>query len=464
MSTIPAPPPTYTRLTQGAFLSMLSTRLGDSGNVFWTLPELRLYLAEALRTWQAYTGWYRNRAVLNAKQNQVWYDLSASLTPGLMAYSITDQSLASAILYHLLEPQLNAGAWAGTDQFSLAQVQAAIQNRLNRFLGDSGLVISYVLQDLGAAPPIGRIGLPTGTIDVRRVAFVDSTTNPATYTGLWKSSEWELNAFLQSWNQTPDVPQVWSQSVTNPDVIQLAPPPANTGKLELLLVSPGPTANLAGNGVVLNVPDDFAWGVKWGAIADLLGADGQAKDITRAQYAEQRYQECVQLAKTFPALMQLYVNGVQVWVGSVWDMDAFDPGWENAASGTPQTFGMAGRNMLAMSPAPNADMNLAVDVIANMPVPASDADTITIPSDVLPALVDYTFHLASFKMGGNEFLSTIPQRNNLLVEAANYNQRLRQLDFYNDAMRSPSLTQLAEQPRIETPLLVSYQPQQITSG
>lgn len=456
MPTTPPPPPTYQRITQGAFLTLLSGQLEDSGNVFWSLPELRLYLAEALRTWQSYTGWYRNRAVLSAVANDNWYDLTASLTPSLMAYVVTDQYLAQSILYHLLETQLANGTWTGTDQFTLAQVQAAIQNRLNRFLGDSGLVTSYVLQASGLAPPASRAVVPTGTIDIRRLAWVDAS---GTVTVLWKSSEWELASFMPGWVQTAQLPQVYSESLTAPGQIQIAPPPLNSGNLEFVLISPGPTVNLAagGAGVVLNLPCDFSWGVKWGALADLLLGSGQGGDTTRAQYCEQRYQECVQIASTFPAVMQLSVNGVPVYVGSVFEMDAFAPGWPNRTPGVPDTFGMAGRNLLAMAPAPTAAMSMTVDMVADIPLPASDSDFVTIPSDALAVLIDYAQHLASFKMGGTEFMATIQKHKNLLIEAAEYNQRLRQLNLYNDAMRSPSLTQSGEQPRMTTPMLAAYQ-------
>lgn len=451
---IPAPStPGYSQITQAQALTALAGRLGDQANVYWAQAELRLYLAEALRTWQAYTGWYKDRAVVPLQPNVNWYDLAASLSPPILADTITDQNLTTTILYHLLERQLVAGAWVGTDQFTLAQVQNALQNRLNRFIGDTGLTTSVVVQQSGTSPPIGRALIPSGTIDIRRVAWVN-LAGVKTY--LWKVSEWELNSFTPGWAQTTnDPPQVYSAAISPPNTIQLAPAPAANGQLEMLLVQQGPTLNLATTTTILNVSDDYTWGIKFGALADLLSGDGQAKDQDRAQYCEQRYQEAVELAKTFPAVMDILVNGVPVFVGSAYDLDTFTPGWENATPGTPINAGMGGRRILAVSPAPAVAMQIGIDVVRNIPIPATDSAFVQIPPDVVPALLDYAQHLASFKMGGQEFMNTDLQRKNLLIEAGNYNGRLRQLNFYNDATRSPSLTMSAELPRLDTPLLVT---------
>jgi hypothetical protein len=104
---------------------------------------------------------------------------------------------------------------------------------------------------------------------------------------------------------------------------------------------------------------------------------------------------------------------------------------------------------MALSPPPNDGTTVAMDLAANMAVPAADSDYLQVPPDVIDVIIDYSQHLASFKMGGGEFLSTIPLYQNMLTEAANYNERLRQLDFFNDALRSPAWVSSAEVPRIQ---------------
>jgi hypothetical protein len=445
----------YQQITQAAFISLLADRLGDSGNVYWSLAELRLSLIEALRTFQAYTGWYRQRASVTVTGAPTWVDLTAQTT--VLSYNESAQSLASAICYNLLEPQLSSQTWVGTDQFDLAKLQAALQNRLNRFLGDSGSVISYRFQDSGITPPASRAILSPTIIDIRRLAWVPTGQQITSATVLWRSSEWEMNSFLQGWTSLSSTPQVFSVFTTPAMSVQLAPPPAVTGSFEILSVETGPTIALGSVGTnLLQVPDDFSWGIRWGALADLLSSDGQARDLARAMYCEQRYQEAVELAKTFPSVLQVLVNGAPVWTSSVWELDAFLPTWESQAAGTTSTVGLAGRNLMALSPPPIAGTTVQVDVVANAPLPANDAAFVQIPSDVLPVLLDYAQHLASFKMGGTDFSETAQAHKNLLTEAANYNGRLRQMNFFNDAMRAPGLVEQAEVPRLSVPALTSY--------
>lgn len=452
MAILPAPTtPGYQQITQAQALTALAERLGDQSNVYWVLPELRLYLAEALRTWQALTGWYRGPGNLTVTAGETWYDLSTALSAtNPLSYNVTDQYLVSLMLYQILENQLAGGAWAGTDQFDLAQIQNALQNRLNRFLGDTGCVVTLFDQTADITPPATRIKIQPTIIDLRRVAWT-SATSGLTFV-LWRANEWEMNSFQNGWIQNPsDPPQVYSMSVTPPVSIQVAPATTESGTLEMLAVTSGPTLDLASTATLLDIPDDFTWGIKWGALADMLNQDAQAKDVDRAQYCEKRYQEAVQLARAFPSVLQARVNGVPVYISSIFDMDSFSTGWENSANSTPASVGLEGRNFLALSPPPIGGTTVAVDVAANMAIPASDSDFIQVPPDVLDVIIDYAQHIASWKMGGKEFMETIGLYQNFLIEAANYNERLRQLDFFEIAMRQPAQRDKEQVPRVGEP-------------
>ena len=531
MAIFPAPiVPGYTQVTLAQALAALGDRLEDTTNIYWSQEELRLYLTEAIRTWQAYTGWYRSSYRVPVSAGVNWYDIGS--------YTVTDTQLISTVLYHLLEAQLVNNRWAGTGQFNLSIVQHTLRNRVNRYLSDTGVVSTRLVQ---AAPTgvTGRVLLQPNTIDVRRVVWAAQSTSRV----LWRGDEWGLNSFSRNWMQpviTGDVPidiaingvlrgagitvngvpvdplglasisingtvvanpvptgpinvngipvgsgvlvngvpldptgtasiaingkvvmipppepsvpyqgppQVYSVAATPPVSLQLGPPPAVVGNLDLVVVQSGPQLSLGPS--VLGVPDDLAWGVKWGVLADLLSRDGQAKDPTRALYCEQRYREAVELAALYPTIVQTAVNGVPVFTGSVFDMDAFANGWQNAPAGTPTAAGLVGRNLLALSPAPANGAQVYLDMVVNIPVPVLAGDYLQVPPDVIPAILDYAQHLASFKMGGSEFAVTDQQRTNLLYEAANYNSRLRQANFYNAAVRNLASRQQAQVPRID---------------
>lgn len=435
---LPAPAiPGYTQTTQTQALAALSERLEDLANTYWSLAELRLYLAEAVRTWQAYTGWYRSRITLPVPGGVNWYDIGT--------YSVTDADTIGVLLYHLLETQLAAGAWTGTGQFDLAVIQAALRNRVDRYLSDTGVVSTRIVQDAGTITN-GRVLLTPSIIDVRRVSWVAGGSSRL----LWRDSEWGLNAHLRGWLGAPGPPKVYSVAATPPVSLQLAPPPGTSGTLDLVAVKAGPALTLAPS--ILGIPDDLAWGVKWGVLADLLSRDGQAKDPARAVYCEQRYREAVELAALYPSIAQTIINGVPVFTGSVFDLDAYSSGWENLAAGVPVAAGLVGRNLLAFAPAPVNGVSVILDLIVDIPVPAADSDYLQVPPDVIAVVLDYAQHLASFKMGGNEFVVTDQQRTNLLYEAAKYNSRLRQTNFYNSTVRNTSGRLQDQVPRLDLAL------------
>jgi hypothetical protein len=161
------------------------------------------------------------------------------------------------------------------------------------------------------------------------------------------------------------------------------------------------------------------------------------------------------LASIAPAVLGVYgASGASLWPGSVWDLDAFSPGWENQTPGVTAAVGLAGRNLLAISPPPATAATLVLDLARNMAIPVSDVDFLQVPADVVEVIIDYAQHLASFKMGGADFLDTMQLYGNFVIAAAGYNSRIRQLDFFNDLTRLPSQRQQAEQPRMDQPVLV----------
>jgi hypothetical protein len=282
-------------------------------------------------------------------------------------------------------------------------------------------------------------GLPAGTTMV-------------TYTTLWRDDEYAMQAFRFPGSLTPAIPQVWGKFVMPPVGIDLYPPPINPGDLETLVVENGPLvgttpAAVFASPTILRIPEDFVWGILFGALSDLLSADGPARDPARAVYAESRYQESVELYKMNPVLLQTQIEGVPVWTGSVFEMDVFLASWQTAP-GVPQFSGMAGRNLVAFAPVPNATFNVTIDVVANIPVPAgNDTDILQIDRGTIGPLLDYVQHLASFKMAGQEFSATEKLRKNFYVAAALENARITKGSFYRRALEKPAFHQQFEVPR-----------------
>lgn len=386
----------------GTLLTALASRLGESSAVFWTVPELTIALQDAARTFNALTNYFRARGAFTAVPDQRVYDLPTVL-PALRAQTVTDQDLIVDIQYALMEPP-NASGWSGSDQFTLASVTAAILRRRNAFLLATGQVVTSRTMPISPVPAL-RTTLPSSVIDVRHADWRDADGN------LWplvRDDEWAMNAFRPSWNLDPTpIPVIYSVGVVPPTQIQIAPAPLDAGMLELLTIETGPALAPTQGPTVLGVPDDWAWVIRWGALADLLGQTGIASDVPRAQYCQQRFDDGVTLAKAASVVMGAVVDGQELQVVSLGEADQFCPAWANER-GTPTLCLVAGLTCVAVSPVawgPTGPDGVALDVVTNAPILAT-VPWVPIADEYLDGLLDYAQHLASFKMGGAEFLST----------------------------------------------------------
>lgn len=413
----------YTHTTLAQLKTALLARLNDASAVFWintgTFNELDLYIDEALRTWGSLTGFYRDRAVFNTVANDPFYDLTSVLTPAHRAVTVLDQDVIALMQYHLLEPPIPT-AWSGTDMFILSDLTNALQRRQNQFLSETGIVLSERSKVVQAMIP--NVILDDSVIDVRRAVWKTTANSRNT---LWREDEWSLSAFNPEWNVDADesVPNSYSIAASPPLGLRLAIPPLSIGTLELLTVETG-TALDPVTGVLLSVPDDLSWILKWGALADLLGQDGQARDPLRAQYCERRWKEGLEIARIYPSIVHVEINGVEAKLDSVFDLDAYEPSWQNNP-GTPIVAALAGLNLMSFSPLPNDIFGIAVDTVKNTPLPSSDTDNIQVGREEIDIILDYAFHLSLFKSGGAEFAATIPHYERMVRSAMVYNDKLR---------------------------------------
>jgi hypothetical protein len=249
--------------------------------------------------------------------------------------------------------------------------------------------------------------------------------------------------------------------------IEVYPIPLNPGSVETLVVSSGPQigatpAAILASPTILEIPEDFVWGIVFGALSDLCSNDGPMRDLDRATYAESRYQESVEVYKINPTLIDSIIDGIPVWTGSVFEMDSFLASWQ-ANPGSPSFTGMAGRNLVAFGPTPSSRHSVAVDVVGNIPLPQSDTSFLQVDRGAITGLLDYAQHLASWKMAGTEFHNTDKLRQNFYLQAALENSRLTSGNFYRSAMQLPAFRQQQEVPRIassEAQQGTTTQPQQ----
>lgn len=405
----------------------LAARLDDPGNKFWTIAENYRYLTEALRAWNAYAQYSRERGSMNLDTPvgglffvDVYSDLT-SLTP-----TVTDQDLIVEIQTALLEPE-NATGWSGTSQFGYDEIADNLIRRRNQFLLETGMVIHQTGDIASVIPSSGRYALDDKTIDVRRVAWrsLDDSGDPANYTTLWRTDEAALTSWDRSWYNPAAQPRRYSVAVTPPLNLQLAPPPNDSGLLNLLTVQTGPTLNPATQATVLGIPDDYCWIIKYGVLQDLLSGNSPSVDLTRAEYCQARWDEGVALARISASILNASINDQPVEISPLQPLDAYKASWMNSTPSVPYQILSAGWNLFMPFPIPDGVYGMTCDVIRNMPIPSGPSDFVQIGREFLDTILDYAFHLAAFKMGGMEFLTSKPNYDSLVQVAAQNNDKLR---------------------------------------
>lgn|SRR5262245_3309309 len=443
----------HTQTTRAELEAALFDRLGD--NLFYSntgaYPEVRVYLNEALRVWNTLARFWRERVVFQTTPTVAFYQITAStLTtnpPNLLNFTLTDQSLVAEMMYHLLETQplqpdpIDVVTWRGTDQFDLEMILSALSRRRDQFLHETAVTLRNDLVS-GVISAEGRMDIPETTLDVRRVSWRAIDTS---HFHLWRMDEWEAQAQVPTWAYNPDTPPYGYALILTPPVrIQIVPPPSAGGQLDILASH---SATELTGGVLLGLPDDWAWAIKWGALADLLAAEGQAKDPPRAVYCEQRYQQAVAVARLDPDILWGQINGQPITLMSLQDLDSGDPTWQDQA-GRPVSVAVE-RDMVALSPVPDSVYSVTLDVVRPAPIPTSNSDPVQLGPEITNAILDYAHHIASFKEGGAEFFATQQQLDGMIRLAADYNAKLNALAVFRDVLEDRSVREEDRRPRRE---------------
>lgn len=413
----------YSHTTYAALRTQLAGRLGDASKIFWTDTELQILVTESLRTFGLCAGFWRERGTISTSASTAFYDLQSQLSNGatlLLAPTVTDRDVIQSLQYALLESTASQTAWSGTQMFTYNDLANAVQNRLNQFLSDTGIVVNRSVVTV-SSPPIGREQLVDTVIDVRRAAWLGASPNNY-YAPLWREDERTLTAANPSWSVNAATPEVYSVMAPPPLQLQLAPPPVSSGQLELLTVD-AVALTPAATATVLGIPDDLTPAIKWGALADLLGLDGIARDPARAQFAEQRYQQYVQLARMLPVVIHAEINGVPLLPCTLQELESSTPSWQNI-TGTPTDIALASANLVALNPVPDSPYSVTFDVVRKTPIPANDAAFVQVGREQLDTILDYAENLALFKVGGYEWQATERQANNFLLQSVTYNRRV----------------------------------------
>jgi hypothetical protein len=428
----PTPPPLiYQYVTLGTMRQELANRLYDSNQVFWSTPELNVYIVEALRTWNAMTNYWRNDFLFAAQQGVTWYDLTdpINLPNSLRQYSVTDVSIYETMQYHLLEPATGIfPSWPGSAQFTSDDFLNAVARRRDELLSTTGCTVT-----LRTVPAVaGRIILPDTVVDVRRMAYLPAIGSPST---VWPEDTWGEQSFNPAYVQQPaGTPFTYLLSTQPPISFDTDRPPGAAGSYELLTIEAGtiPVPSIVN---YFTVPDDWTHLIKWGALSDLLSRESNAKDVLRSQYCEGRYRLGMKLLEDAAALLAARIDNVPVQIDSVRSADYWAPAWEAASQAPPTAVYYAGLNFVALAPVPDAGTYaITATVVTNAPIPQADPDLVQLARDDYDCVLDYAQHLAAFKQGGGEFVATFPLFQRFMAQASIYNRKLGELGEFTSML------------------------------
>lgn len=406
---------------------------------FWSSAELGVWICEALRVYNSLTGYWAEPFVMNVTPPFAGNWFLANGTDSPRQQTLTDNYLYALMEYHLLEPT-TGGVWSGSNQFSIADLSQALSRRRNEVLQASAC-------NMGETAPAITPGTSVATLadtvlDVRRVRWLPVTGDPVT---LQRGDVLSFQRFTPDYAQATAPPLRW-------DV--LGSPPQDI-TLDTLTPVPGVIQVLGINGAIdfvppsahsLLVPDDWAWVLKFGALADVLTKEQEGRDLERADYCRKRYVEGMKAMERMPWLIQASVNGVPVDTQPVAGADRFNYEWQSRATAFPELV-VGGIDLFAVSPVPTEEVSIGMRVIANAPCPAADADEIQVPRDVMDAILDEAQHLALFKMGGQEFKESLALHQSFIHMAADKNSRMKESGIFATDLRPPVSKQDEDQPR-----------------
>ena len=493
---------TYNWLTLNAGIAQLAARLVDSKNVFWTSAECQLYITRALQQYNLLTNCWKADFQYNSQN--LWNSLG-TLAGSPRLRTATDAQSYTMMQYKLLEPPSGAAAWTGTSQFSLYDLQNALQNRRNEMLQTTACN-DVLVQNIALTPNTRRTYLPDTTLDVPRVRYLALQTSP-TATGSIGSNLitvtnaaniaigqlvsgtgialWAIVTGIVGLNVSLSLPNIgvvsgviqfftpttlyrddtvaleWYEAplyqlpAGTPQTFQLSsqPPlsfdvditPNQAGVYEAIILQSGPT--FAPPAVtLLGIPNDWAWILEYGALADLLGRETEATDRERSNYCLKRYQDGLNLIQKTPWIMLGNVNGEACHVGSLSASDRYSVGWDQ----TPSSFGpsivTAGIDFLA---AP-VGSSVGVTVLGNAPILDATGTYLQVSRDQWDTVLDLAQAFACFKMGGQDWKEALALEARAIQFCAAENSRLKSTGSFSDVLLDRGSSQDRMQARYNT--------------
>lgn len=432
----------YAQITLGQFRTQLLQRLNSNGNDFWIQPELNEYIAESLSVWNVLVQqWPADQTLtLDPPLTSDWIPTNGPGTPREQTY--TESDLYSLLCYHLLENQPVAGVWAGTTQFSMENLTAAAQNKLNEMLLKTACNM-VVDTSLHITPNTNRVVLLDTFLDVRRVRYHGAVDD--SHVTLVRGDSQSFLRFSPLYRQTNKPPRRFDTIGSPPLTLTVDALVNQANTLEILAMGCANTLDPTDPQKLL-IPNDWLWVLKYGCMADLLTNEPEAQDTGRAEYCQRRYEQGLQLMTAMPWLMNGFIDERACDTPPVIGKDRNSYEWQSNSKAWAGIV-VGGIDLVAASPPTIDSTALKLTVVANAPQPTADGDFIQAPRDVIDAMLDYCQHVAALKQGEEGYLKTLPLFKGFLQYAEETNSRLRASGIFETDLRPAVSRQNLDLPR-----------------
>jgi len=197
---------------------------------------------------------------------------------------VTDQQVMELVQYALVEPPDGGQSWP-SGLWTRDEVINALNTRMRQYLRDTQAIVTRV--SIPTVATTNPINVPIDWIATLGAVWVITASGQRI--PLSTADAFEADLALPTWEASGGTPLVILDGDDGTLTVRLAPVPDANGTLELLYVALPTAAN--GNGVTLSIPDEALDGIRYGALADLLGKVGRGTDPMRAQYAQERFEQ-----------------------------------------------------------------------------------------------------------------------------------------------------------------------------
>lgn len=203
------------------------------------------------------------------------------------SYFLNTCDLLSKVQAHLMEVP-NSGVTFGSGQWTSAEVLRYLNDRVNLFVERTGIVrkVAYVQVEQG----VRTYELPTDLVELNRASLhVSGTVSP-----LYRVDKYSLDNGKPGWESTTGTPEAIIEEPLEYLDLMVYPTPSVNALLEIVYTPSFTLTNTPCDPIP--VPAPFEPYLAWGVIADMLKREGELHDPERAEYADQRFEEGVQLA------------------------------------------------------------------------------------------------------------------------------------------------------------------------